>query len=70
LAQREMARRDERLVIHKLVIRDPQSGFAEEVRQGLTSTPKRLSPKYFYDQLGSQLFEAICLLPVVLSHQG
>ena len=58
-----MARRDERLVIHKLVIRDPQSGFAEEVRQGLTSTPKRLSPKYFYDQLGSQLFEAICLLP-------
>jgi dimethylhistidine N-methyltransferase len=33
------------------------------VRQGLTSAPKRLSPKYFYDQLGSQLFEAICLLP-------
>ncbi|HEY6122139.1 MAG TPA: L-histidine N(alpha)-methyltransferase [Pyrinomonadaceae bacterium] len=58
-----MARREERLVIHNLVTRDPQSGFAEEVRQGLTSTPKRISPKYFYDQLGSQLFEAICLLP-------
>ncbi len=56
-------RRDERLVIRNLVTRDPQSGFAEEVRQGLTSVPKRLSPKYFYDQLGSQLFEAICLLP-------
>jgi dimethylhistidine N-methyltransferase len=33
------------------------------VRRGLTSTPKRLFPKYFYDALGSQLFEAICLLP-------
>jgi len=61
--ERQMARRDERLVIHNLVTRDPQSGFAEEVRHGLTSTPKRLSPKYFYDDLGSQLFEAICLLP-------
>lgn len=55
--------RDERLVIRNLVTRDPQSGFAEEVRQGLSAVPKRLSPKYFYDQLGSQLFEAICLLP-------
>src|SRR5947207_8090185 len=63
LSQIEMARRDARLVIHKLVTRDPQSGFAEEVRQGLLSTPKRITPKYFYDQLGSQLFEAICLLP-------
>jgi len=50
-------------VIHQLVTEDPQSGFDEEVRKGLTSNPKRLSPKYFYDQLGSQLFEAICLLP-------
>ncbi len=56
-------KRDDGLVIHKLVTHDPQSGFAEEVRRGLTSDPKRLSPKYFYDQLGSQLFEAICLLP-------
>lgn len=55
--------REQRLIIRNLVTRDPQSGFAEEVRQGLTSVPKRLSPKYFYDQLGSQLFEAICLLP-------
>lgn len=55
--------RDERLIIRNLVTCDPQSGFAEEVRQGLTAIPKRLSPKYFYDQLGSQLFEAICLLP-------
>jgi len=33
------------------------------VRAGLSSDPKRLFPKYFYDALGSQLFEAICLLP-------
>ncbi len=37
--------------------------FAEDVRKGLSATPKRLLPKYFYDALGSQLFEAICLLP-------
>ena len=37
--------------------------FAEDVRAGLTSSPKRLFPKYFYDDLGSALFEAICALP-------
>ena len=30
---------------------------------GLSASPKSLSPKYFYDELGSQLFDAICLLP-------
>jgi dimethylhistidine N-methyltransferase len=55
--------RNERLIIHNLVLRDSRGDFAEEVRQGLTSEPKRISPKYFYDQLGSQLFDAICLLP-------
>lgn len=30
-----------------------------DVRQGLGTTPKELSPKYFYDERGSQLFEAI-----------
>ena len=37
--------------------------FAEDVRAGLTSSPKVLQPKYFYDQLGSLLFEAITALP-------
>ncbi|HSG39609.1 MAG TPA: L-histidine N(alpha)-methyltransferase [Thermoanaerobaculia bacterium] len=37
--------------------------FAEDVRRGLTSTPKFLYPKYFYDELGSRLFEAITALP-------
>jgi dimethylhistidine N-methyltransferase len=54
---------DERLYIHNLVKRDPLAGLAEDVRKGLAAQPKRFLPKYFYDELGSQLFEAICLLP-------
>lgn len=37
--------------------------FAEDVRRGLTASPKFLYPKYFYDELGSRLFEAITALP-------
>ena len=33
---------------------------AEEVLAGLACTPKRIAPKYFYDQRGSALFDAIC----------
>jgi dimethylhistidine N-methyltransferase len=43
---------------------DPQtSAFALDALQGLTQTPKSLSPKYFYDAAGSDLFEQITLLP-------
>jgi dimethylhistidine N-methyltransferase len=38
------------------------SGFLEDVVNGLTSTPKRLPAKYFYDRRGSVLFEQICEL--------
>ena len=34
-----------------------------DVRDGLTSMPKQLSPKYFYDERGSELFEEITQLP-------
>ena len=34
--------------------------FLDDVLAGLASTPKALSPKYFYDARGSDLFEAIC----------
>jgi L-histidine Nalpha-methyltransferase len=37
--------------------------FAADVRKGLCSSPKTLPSRYFYDDLGSQLFEAICQLP-------
>src|SRR5437868_12610092 len=53
----------ERLLIHKLAIEEVSDDFAADVRRGLTARQKFLLPKYFYDQLGSQLFEAICLLP-------
>lgn len=39
------------------------SDFAQDVLRGLTRAPKSLPPKYFYDNLGSALFEAICHLP-------
>lgn len=53
----------DRLVIHNLVHEDARASFEADVRRGLLAEPKRLPPKYFYDELGSQLFEAICLLP-------
>lgn len=62
MAQTEPAR-DQRLFIHNLVKRDPLANLADDVRKGLSAQPKRFLPKYFYDELGSQLFEAICLLP-------
>src|SRR5579872_1580945 len=37
--------------------------FAEDVRAGLSAQPKTLPAKYFYDDIGSVLFEAITLLP-------
>jgi L-histidine Nalpha-methyltransferase len=36
---------------------------ADEVRSGLTATPKTLPSKYFYDARGSDLFEQITELP-------
>jgi dimethylhistidine N-methyltransferase len=39
------------------------SEFAADVLAGLTAMPKRLSPKYFYDNTGSALFEQITELP-------
>ena len=40
------------------------SEFAADVRAGLTKAGQRELPsKYLYDAVGSELFEAICLLP-------
>jgi L-histidine N-alpha-methyltransferase len=35
----------------------------EDARAGLSSRPKQLAPKWFYDARGSELFEAITALP-------
>lgn len=37
--------------------------FYDEVIGGLSLPQKSISPKYFYDERGSQLFDAICELP-------
>lgn len=39
------------------------SSFANDVRDGLSSQPKKLSSKYFYDNRGSELFQKIMALP-------
>ena len=44
----------------------PQSAptsFLDDVLEGLSQPQKRLPPKYFYDERGSELFEAICRTP-------
>lgn len=42
---------------------DTDSSFARDVIAGLSARPKRLPPKYFYDETGAQLFERITALP-------
>ena len=37
--------------------------FASDVRYYMALTPRQLPSQYFYDELGSALFEAICRLP-------
>jgi dimethylhistidine N-methyltransferase len=43
----------------------PSAGdeFRSEVLAGLAASPKTIPPKYFYDETGCRLFEAICLQP-------
>jgi dimethylhistidine N-methyltransferase len=46
------------------IARESKANFAKDVRDGLTRTDqKELLSRYLYDELGSALFEAICLLP-------
>ncbi|MGF7235573.1 MAG: L-histidine N(alpha)-methyltransferase [Frankia sp.] len=42
---------------------DRAAQLAEDVRAGLTATPKELPPKWFYDATGSLLFDEITRLP-------
>lgn len=37
--------------------------FINEIHEGLNKEQKSLPPKYFYDDIGSELFEKICITP-------
>ncbi len=43
--------------------REDRAAVREEIVRGLQATPAALAPKYFYDPLGSRLFDAITELP-------
>ena len=51
----------------QIVSRDPKvdrrAVMAREIREGLQAAPRSIPPKYFYDDEGSRLFDAICELP-------
>ena len=49
--------------MQKNIARKATTAFAKEVREGLTSYPKYLSSKYFYDEKGDALFQDIMAMP-------
>jgi L-histidine N-alpha-methyltransferase len=49
--------------VRLLDLHPPRGDFRAEVLEGLTAEPKSLSPKFFYDERGSRLFEKITRLP-------
>src|SRR5687767_8055689 len=49
--------------VQRFEVPEALSPFAADVLKGLRSTPKRISPKYFYDGAGCALFERITELP-------
>jgi L-histidine N-alpha-methyltransferase len=53
----------ERFLLYRAPEREQVGWFGDDVRAGLGASRKHLSPRYFYDDLGSSLFEAITFLP-------
>ena len=47
----------------RAALRPEGQEFAADLHAALSRTPKAISPKYFYDEAGSRLFERICDLP-------
>ena len=54
---------DSKLQYYKPHATKIEKTFAEEISFGLNSNSKFISPKFFYDKKGSDLFEDICTLP-------
>ncbi len=53
----------EQIAIEVHLAADGGAAMERDIRAGLSSEPKELAPKYFYDERGSQLFERITELP-------
>jgi len=49
--------------VHFYDLHPPMADLKAEVLKGLSSLPKAISPKFFYDEYGSQLFDQITELP-------
>jgi len=54
---------NEAVCFHDQLRDETQESFLEAVVKGLSAKPKSLSPKFFYDRRGSELFEQICQQP-------
>jgi dimethylhistidine N-methyltransferase len=54
---------NDRFTLYTVENGNTKKTFAQDVIEGLTSVPKMLQPKYFYDNAGSELFEKICKTP-------
>lgn len=54
---------DERRSVHLTEQGNEVTDDLGEILAGLTATPKYVSPKFFYDERGSELFDQICDLP-------
>jgi len=52
-----------RLMVEVHVRPGESSTLAEDVRRGLSATPKTLPPKHLYEGIGSELFDRICDTP-------
>jgi dimethylhistidine N-methyltransferase len=61
--QRAPVPRNDRLVIEHLAQADERRDFLAAVAAGLAAHPKRIAPKFFYDAVGSGLFERITDTP-------
>ncbi len=49
-----------RLNLHTIEPTRPLSDILQDAEQGLLARPRYMPPKYFYDERGSELFDAIC----------
>ena len=56
----DLALIDNRFQIQQLSAQDSSETLKQDVQEGLFECPRSLPPKYFYDDEGSQIFDAIC----------